>query len=74
MDDIRRTSVEPIVNSEDDARQQIDALRETLLRLGMIDPETMDDVRSDREADFTVDNPLDEGLAPMIRSVVQPDR
>lgn len=74
MDDVRRTSVEPIVNSEDDARQQIDALRETLLRLGMIDPETMDDVRSDREADFTVDNPLDEGLAPMIRSVVQPDR
>ena len=74
MDDTRRTSVEPIVNSEDDARQQIDALRETLLRLGMIDPETMDDVRSDREADFTVDNPLDEGLAPMIRSVVQPDR
>ena len=74
MDDTRRTSVEPIVNSEDDARQQIEALRETLLRLGMIDPETMDDVRSDREADFTVDNPLDEGLAPMIRSVVQPDR
>lgn len=74
MDDIRRTSVEPIVDSEDDARRQIDELRETLLRLGMIDPETMDDVRSDREADFTVNNPLDEGLAPMIRSVVQPDR
>lgn len=74
MDDLRRTSVEPEANSEDDARRQIDQLRETLLELGMIDPETLDDVRSDREADFTVDNPLDEGMAPMIRRVAQPDR
>lgn len=74
MDDMRRASVEQNTNSEDDARVQIDQLRETLLQLGMIDPETMDDVRSDREADFNVDNPLDEGMAPMIRSVAQPDR